>query len=148
MSLVTNLADAIVYELNAKQDWTIPFTATRIAVPRKEIKDLNEITISVIPSSVQYQREARDYMRYTITIDIGLQKHLDRNETDAVDELGTLVDEIAIYMTGRKLSKMSVAKNIGTSNDPIYIQEHLLQKRVFTSVISLTYQMIEQEYLL
>lgn len=148
MSIATDLADAVLQEINAKENWSIPFTASRIAVPRKEIKELNEISISVIPSSVQYQREARDYMRFTITVDIGIQKHLDGNETDAVGELGTLVDEIAKYMTGRKLTKMPSAKNIGTSNDPLYIQEHILQKRVFTSVISLKYQMIEREDLL
>ncbi|MDD3587320.1 MAG: hypothetical protein PHQ75_09060 [Thermoguttaceae bacterium] len=148
MSIATDLADAVLQEINAKENWPIPFTASRIAVPRKEIKELNEISISVIPSSVQYQREARDYMRFTITIDIGIQKHLDGNETDAVCELGTLVDEIAKYMTGRKLTKIPSAKNIGTSNDPLYIQEHILQKRVFTSVISLKYQKIEREDLL
>lgn len=145
MSIATKLADAVLYEINAKETWSIPFTASRLAVPRKEIKDLNEVTVSVIPSSVQYQREARDYMRYTVVVDIGIQKHLDGNETDAVGELGSLTDQIAQYMTGRKLSQMKSAKNIGTSNDPIYVQEHLLQKRVFTSVISLKYQMIEEE---
>lgn len=148
MSIATDLADAVLYELKSKEDWSISFNTARIATVRKEIKDLNEMTVSVIPSSVQYSREARDYMRYTVVIDIGIQKHLEGDEEDAVGHLGSFVDAIAQYMTGRKLTKKPTAKNVGTSNDPLYIQEHLLQKRVFTSVISLKYQMIEREDLL
>lgn len=143
MSVITDLADAVVYDLNSKTDWSIPFIAERVAAARKDIRELNEISVSVIPASIQYQREARDFMRYIMVIDIGIQKHLDGNETDAVGELGSLVDEIAQYLSGRKLSQKPNAKQIGISNDPIYIQEHLLQKRVFTSVVSVKYQIIE-----
>ena len=143
MSVITDLTDAVVYDLNSKTDWSVPFTAERVATARKDIRELNAISVSVIPASVQYQREARDFMRYTRVIDIGIQKHLDGNEADAVSELGSLVDEIAQYLSGRKLSHKPNAKQIGLTNDPIYFQEHLLQKRVFTSVVSVKYQIIE-----
>lgn len=143
MSVVTDLADAIVYELNNKQDWIIPFTAERVAAARKDLRELNEISVSAIPVLIQYQRKARDYMQYTVVIDIGIQKHLDGNEVDAVGTLGSLVDAIAQYLSGRKLSQKPNAKQVDISNEPVYIQEHLLQKRVFTSVVSVKYQVIE-----
>lgn len=145
MGIATELADAVVTELNAKTDWRFPFHAERIAAVRRDVRDLNELCVSVIPASIDYARQARDYIRSTVEIDIGVQKHLDGTESDPVADLGSLVDQIARYLTGRKLSHKPNAKPIGTANEPIYIQEHLLQKSVFTSVVSLKYQIIEEE---
>lgn len=145
MSIATDLADAVVQELNAKEDWPIPLVAQRLAAPRKEIKDLDTLAVSVIPASIEYRREARGRLCYTVVVDVGIQKHLDGTQTDAVAELGSLVDCVARYMTARTLAAKPAAKHTGTVNDPLYIPEHLLQKRVFTSVVSLKYQLTVKE---
>ena len=57
-----------------------------------------------------------------------------------VAALGTLVDEIADYLCRRTLSGASFAAWVGITNEPVYAPEHLAEKRVFTSVLTVTYR--------
>ncbi|MDD3585822.1 MAG: hypothetical protein PHQ75_01455 [Thermoguttaceae bacterium] len=142
MSLVTELADAVVAELNRKDDWSIPFEAKRVAVPRKDIKDLENVIVSVVPSSLRMTNATRGATKVEIEIDIGIQKHL-TDELTEVAALGTLVDEIVLYIKERTLTAKPYAQWTETVNNPIYVPEHIAQKRVFTSVITIKYQQLK-----
>lgn len=142
MSLVTELADAVVTELNLKDDWSIPFKANRIVLPRKEIKELHHVVVSVVPSSLRMICATRSATKVEIEIDVGVQKHL-TDELSEVAALGTLVDDIILHMKERILTAKPYAQWLETENNPIYVPEHITQKRVFTSVITLKYQQLK-----
>ncbi|MDO5567116.1 MAG: hypothetical protein Q4G59_10710 [Planctomycetia bacterium] len=143
MSLISDYADAVVAELNRNDEWSIPFEARRVTVPRKDLKELDHLVVSVIPSSLHLSNTTRALTKMEIEIDIGVQKHLGADELAEVAALGTLVDEIMFYMKGRLLTAKPYAQWLETENNPIYIPEHIAQKRVFTSVITLKYQQLK-----
>ena len=60
-----------------------------------------------------------------------------------VETLGTLVDQIAEYLRQRPLSQAPYAGWVSTGNEPVYSPEHLLEQRVFTSVLTVTYRAIK-----
>lgn len=147
MSLVTDIADAVAAEINAAPGspatFNQTFTAVRKVVPAYELSELTDLKVTVVPKAVEISGSTRSASQYDITVDIGVQKKLPP-ESEASDEqvetLGTLVDQIAEYLRRRPLSAAPFAAWVSTTNDPVYAPEHLLEKRVFTSVLTLTYR--------
>jgi hypothetical protein len=145
MSLVTDIADAVTAELNGAPTGTFgqAFTAQRRVLPVFELADLAELKVTVVPKGLRITGATRSVSQYEITIDIGIQKKLAPGNKDLDTEvatLGTLVDEIADYLRRRPLSQVPGAAWVSITNDPIYAPEHLLEQRVFTSVLTVTYR--------
>ena len=148
MSLVVDIADAVVGELNAAPGGTFSqtFTAERKVLPVHELKDLADLKVTVVPKAVEISGSTRAASQYEITIDIGVQRKLAPGSGDPDTEvatLGTLVDEIADYIRRRPLSAAPWASWVSIANDPVYAPEHLLEQRVFTSVLTVTYRAIK-----
>jgi len=145
MSLVTEIADAVAAELNAAAPGTFSesFTAERKVLPVHELKDLVDLKVTVVPKAVEITGSTRAASQYEITVDIGVQRKLAPGNTDRdakVTALGTLVDQIAEYLRRRPLTAAPWASWVSISNDPVYAPEHLLEQRVFTSVLTVTYR--------
>lgn len=148
MSLVVDIADAVVAELNAAPIGTFEpaFTAARRVLPVFELAELAELKVTVVPKGVQITGSTRSASQYDITIDIGIQQKLPPGDTDLdaeVATLGSLVDDIADYLRQRALSAAPWATWVSTANEPAYAPEHLLEQRVFTSVLSVTYRALK-----
>jgi hypothetical protein len=145
MSLVTDIADAVASEINAADPGTFDqtFTAQRRVAPAYELAELTDLKVTVVPKAVEISGSTRSISQYDITVDIGIQKKLPPG-SDASDEqvetLGTLVDQIAEYLRQHILGQAPYAAWVSSANDPVYSPEHLLEKRVFTSVLTLTYR--------
>ena len=147
MSLVTDIADAVAAEINAAPGspatFNQTFTAVRKVVPAYELEELAELKVTVVPKAVEISGSTRSASQYDITVDIGIQKKLppgSEASDEQVEALGTLVDQIAEYLRRRPLSAAPFAAWVSITNDPVYAPEHLLEKRVFTSVLTLTYR--------
>ncbi|QDU33046.1 hypothetical protein KS4_10870 [Poriferisphaera corsica] len=144
MSLITEIADAVAHELNTANASTFSqsFTAQRSVLPLFDLEDLKELKVTVVPKSVEINGSTRSVSQYDITVDIGIQRKLSNSSTvDAqVESLGMLVDEIAEYLRQRKLTSAAFAAWVSSTNDPVYAVEHLAEKRVFTSVLTVTYR--------
>ena len=146
MSLVTDIADAVAAEINAAPGspatFNQTFTAVRKVVPAYELAELTELKVTVVPKAVEISGSTRSASQYDITVDIGVQKKLPATPEmeDEVETLGTLVDQIAEYLRRRPLAGAPFASWVNIVNDPVYAPEHLLEKRVFTSVLTLTYR--------
>ena len=142
MSLVTDIADAVVSELNDAPSGTFSqsFTAVRKVLPVYELKDLTSLAVTVVPKAVGITSVTRDMSNYDVSVDIGIQKKLaSGDDIDAVVEsLGDVVDEIVEYLRAKQV--VAYAFWVSASNDPVYMQDHLAEQRLFTSVITLTYQ--------
>lgn len=145
MSLITDIADAVVAELNAAPAGTFDpgFTVQRRVMPAFELAELAELKVTVVPKAVQITGSTRSSSQYDLTIDIGVQRKLTSNSDSDVETLGTLVDQIAEYMRQRPLSQAPYAVWVSTANEPVYSPEHLLEQRVFTSVLTVTYRAIK-----
>lgn len=147
MSLVTDIADAVAAEINAAPGspatFSQTFTAVRKIVPAYELSEMIDLKVTVVPKAVEISGSTRSASQYDITVDIGIQKKLppgSEASDEQVETLGTLVDQIAEYLRRRPLGAAPFASWVNITNDPVYAPEHLLEKRVFTSVLTLTYR--------
>jgi hypothetical protein len=94
---------------------------------------------------MEIDRASRCSSKYTIGIDIGVQRRIEGSPEATVATLGELVDDIATFLQSATLSMFPAAQCIGISNDPIYLPEHLLQKRTFTSVLTVKYILLSAD---
>ncbi len=144
MSLVLDIADAVTFEINAAENvFSQPFTAVRRVLPSFDLEALADLKVTVVPKGVQITGSTRSATQHDIAVDIGIQKKLTGTDADIdtqVHGLGTLVDQIAGYLTRRPLSGFPWATWVSIANDPVYAPEHLSEQRVFTSVLTTTYR--------
>ena len=142
MSLVTDIADAVVAELNGVDPGTFSeaFTAERRVLPEFALEDLAGLKVSIVPKAVEISGSTRSVCQYEISVDIGLQKKLGSDLDAEVAALGTLVDEVADFLRRRPLAATPWAAWVSASNDPVYAPAHLSEQRVFTSVLTVTYR--------
>ncbi|KKL10357.1 hypothetical protein LCGC14_2556660 [marine sediment metagenome] len=150
-AVAIDVADAVAAALNAAPDGTFNETvaAVRAYVARFEPSDLTALKVTVVPKSLEVERADRAQTRNEYAIDIAIQKKLSELPDDAdcivdndeVDALMLLVQQIAEHIASLgRLTTYTAAKWIGTANSPIYSQEHLIEKRTFTSVLTLTFR--------
>lgn len=144
MSLATDIADAVAAELNAADAGTFSqaFTARWKVLPASSLTELTDLCVSVVPKSVLTENGSRAAAVITVSIDIGVQKKLGTDIDTEVATLGTLVDEIASYLRRRDLAEAAYASWAGSTNEPVYAPDHLTQDHVFTSVLTVSYQVL------
>lgn len=147
MSLIIEIADAVTAELNAASPGTFTqaFTAERKVLPFYDLQELAALKVTVVPKAVEITGSTRSASQHDFAIDIGIQKKLAPGSIPdtEVHSLGSVVDQIAEYLRQRKLTAAPFAAWVSTINGPVYAPEHLLEKRVFTSVLTLTYRAIK-----
>lgn len=139
MGLVADIADAVVQQLNS-HEFSMSFTAQRHYSPQHSLADLSELKVSVVPKGIEISSHSRKDILKTVQVDIGIQKKLGSVANEELDSFIALVDEIANFMTRRNLDIEPKAAWSKTENEPIYAQEHLVQFRQFTSVVTLKYK--------
>jgi hypothetical protein len=139
-STLITLSNAVCSEILAGvSSFSVAFTPTVKMMPGFELQDLSTLRVTVVPRSMEITNETRGLVKKECIIDIGVQKKISDIETDTAALL-TLSEQIIDYMRNRPLSGYSDARWIKTENDPIYSQEHLFSKRVFSGLITLTYR--------
>lgn len=138
--MIIEIADAVVAEL-AAGEFSAPFTARRMLLPEFELSELNDLHVTVLPKSIDIAAGSRIASNYDVKIDIGVQKKVADVEAD-VAQLCGLVEEIAEFLRRRPLQGAQYAAWMNTANQPVYSPEHLAEKRLFTSVLTLTYRVM------
>ncbi|RIK80198.1 MAG: hypothetical protein DCC68_11595 [Planctomycetota bacterium] len=132
------IADAVVAELRTGQ-FTPAFAPVRRLLPVRELAELDELRVTVIPRAMESVPLARTTERRTYTIDIGVQQRVKQDvEHDAALVMG-VAEEIAAFLFNRSLSEKKEASYVGHGIDPIYSPEHLEELRVATSVVTVRY---------
>ncbi len=142
MSISTQVAHAVVFEL-ANHEFSQPFEPKMLVLPVFESAELEVLRVSVVPRTLEIDRVTRASSKYTVGIDIGIQKRITGTPEETVATIGTLVDEIADFLKSHDLSQFPAAQWHGLVNEPIYVPEHLSQRRTFTSVLSLKYLLFD-----
>jgi hypothetical protein len=138
MSIATQIANAIVDELKTF-NFSFDFEPLMLMLPSYESADLETLRVTIVPRTLEIERVSRCSLKYIVGIDVGIQRRIDGTPEDTVITLGNLVDEIATFLKDATLSNFPSAQCVGITNDPLYVPEHLQQKRTFTSVLNVKY---------
>lgn len=136
MSLITDLADSLAVEING-HEFSVPLEAIRVAVPSRELKDLDDRTILVVPEAISWRPFTRDTFEAVITITLGIQRKITGEDTAFVAEMGNITDELVLFLKGRSIAG---TQSIKIDNDPVYSMEHIYGQRCYTSLITVTYK--------
>jgi beta-lactam-binding protein with PASTA domain len=146
IGLAADIADAVAAELNAAGAGTfsIPFTAIRRVLPEFELAELKTLAVTVVPKSVEISTQTRSNCFRDISVDIGIQKKLDKAPglDPDVATIGVLADQITNFLRKRTLSAANYVVWVKTVNDVVYSPEHLAEQRVYTSVLTVLYRMM------
>ena len=142
MKLAIDIADAIVTELGGNT-FSESLVVTRRVLPEFEIADLKALTVTVVPKSVEINNITRSSSSFEVAVDIGIQQKISKDTDAEVARLSGVVSEIVTFLNRRKLTTMATVIFVSIANEPVYAPEHLSEKRLFTSIITLTYKVIQ-----
>jgi len=134
LATAATLADEVVDQLNG-HEFSLPFTAERMYLPRFDLTEMDELHVTVVARSVTDELADRSRTRHDHTIDVAVQQKLATLDNDEIDPLVALVEEIAEFF--RKL-RMGEAICVKTEIQPLCSPEHLHEMRQFTSIVTLT----------
>lgn len=130
MSELIDLADHIAGELTSAS-LSQAIDVRRSYLPEYELQDRDAVLVTVIPKEVKMRPLTRSRQRWEVSIDVAVQQKLDSLANEAIDPLMSLTEEVADVLRGRE-------RRIRIENRPIFAQEHLHEKRLFTSLITVT----------
>jgi len=147
MATIIDIADAVAATLNdpGEPGFSQSFTAERKALPAFDLADLAGLHVTVVPKGVEVTGASRSLTQHDVQIDVGVQKKLSAgSELEAdVAALCGLVEEIAAFLRRRPLTGVPGAVWVRSANAPVYSPEHLAEKRLFTSVVTVTYRLMK-----
>lgn len=142
MPLITQVAEAVTAELSAAT-FSQPIAVARAYLPCVELADLKTLRVTVVPSGVIVATASRGQIQRDVAIDVAVQKKLGQEQNEALDPLLALAEEIAEHFRGKRLDSFPDAAWVKTEFKPIYAPEHIEQLRTFTSVLTLTFRVIQ-----
>jgi len=142
MATIIDIADAVAATLNAPGEpgFSQAFTAARKALPAFDLADLAGLHVTVVPKGVEITGASRSLSQHDYQIDVGVQKKVGSEPETDVAALCGLVEEIAVFLRRRALTGVPGAAWVRSANEPVYSPEHLAEKRLFTSVLTITYR--------
>jgi len=141
MSTLIAIADAVVESLNAAS-FSQALTAERHYQPVFDLPEMADLHVSVVPKSVEVLASSRNQNQHDYAIDIGVQQKV-AGDAEA-DALMTLAEEIADHFRlGRvQVDGVGSVPVLKVATEPVFAPEHLTEKRVFTSIIALTFRVL------
>jgi hypothetical protein len=140
VATVTAIANAVAAKLNAT-GFSQEFEAEVVFRPIFDLRNLRDLKVSVVPRAVSFARASRQADSRLVQIDIGVQRKL--SEQVDVEPLLELVEQITLcFGVGKRLPDYSAALCVEIENEPVYAPEHIDQYRQFTSVVTLTFEVI------
>lgn len=129
------LADAVAVAL-AAASFSEEFAPQRKYTPRVDLKNADSLSVFVVPKSAESTLISRKSTEDTLKVDVGF---IQRIADDArADTLMGLVADVAEWFRMRKLDGFD-GDWLETATDPIFLPDHLAEKKQFTAVITLTY---------
>jgi hypothetical protein len=138
-----DIADAVRDRINSGV-YAVPVNATT-AIPRTDrLEEIRDLTVTVLPVGIDTEplTRAQDEDRYQISI--GIQKHLETTTDAEIRELHKLTRAIQARVNRFNVTAGSdCADWIGGTINPIWSASNLIQKRIFTAVIDLTYRGVQ-----
>lgn len=145
MSVLIDIADAVVAELNAPGSPLVPAegeplaVAQRLYLPRFSLEEMAALHVTVVPKATTVERADRTRRQFDHSVDVAVQKRTE--EKAELDGLMSLVEAIGELFKDRRLTRHG-ASLVGTEILPVFSPEHMEQMHQFTSVLTLTFRLI------
>lgn len=136
--LLLQVAEAVTYEINLGI-YSQSVVAVRYYQPRFDLKEMDDLHVSVVPRSILEKQLSRALTSYDCGIDVGIQQRSPMDQA-TLDGLTLLVAEIADRLRTVPLTALPDARLMALNNEPVFAPDHLDELRQFTSVLSLTYR--------
>ena len=139
MSVICLLSDAILNELRSK-NLGQEFTVSRSYRPQYELKDIEDIVVTMIPKDTTINAASRGTMFQDVSIDIAVQQKVNPDTNDQLDSLMDFTDAIMAWLAFKPAPGYPSASFVSIANDPIFDPSHVEENRQFTSLLTVTYR--------
>jgi len=139
MAVITQIADAVVEELNG-HTFSQPLTAQRLYRPQFDLSEMKTLHVTVVPKALAINSLSRGSDSHEYQIDVAVQKKFETETAEELDPLVGLVEEIADHFRTPRLASLPSAVCVKVENKPVYAQEHFDEMRQFTSILTLTFR--------
>ena len=140
MRIAIDVADAVAAELAGLLPPEV--TVTRRVLPEFELAQLKTLTVAVVPKSVTITNITRQLSGYEVAVDIGIQQKIGKDTDGEVLVLSDIVSDIVTFLHRRPLTTLPAAQFKTIANEPVYAPEILSEKRLFLSVVTVTYMVM------
>lgn len=104
---------------------------------------MQTLHVTVVPRELTTQSAGRGPAQQDVSIDMAVQQRPADETLASLDPLLALAEEIAEHFRARRLDSFPAAIWVKTEHRTIYAPEHLEQMRQFTSVVTLTFRVIQ-----
>ena len=143
MSVITDVADAIVVELNAAT-FSQPVNAVRAYLPQYKLTEMQNLHVTVVPKSIVLANPDRSRSQSDYSFDVAVQKKFSTGSNEELDALIDLVQDIVVYFRkNQRLESFPNAMWMKTEVPVLYAPGHMDQLRQFTSVVTVTYRVVQ-----
>jgi hypothetical protein len=145
MSVIDDIAAAVVADMTGAPSCTFgqAFTPVQAYLPQYDLGDMKNLHVTVVPKGVTIQPFGRGACQYDYAIDVAVQQKLAATDPATIAPLMGLVDQIGEFFRLRRLTNYPAAIWAKTEHPHLYAQEHLEQLRQFTSVLTLTFRVVQ-----
>jgi len=145
MTTILDIADAVVAELNGVPAGTFSqaLVAVRMYVPVFKLEDMGVLHVTVVPHGQSFSQVGRGLGSSVYIIDVAIQQRVSLASNTALDALVVLVRQIAAWFLGKRMAARPGAMCLALTNDPAWMPKHLEELSQFTSVLSLSFEVIE-----
>jgi len=137
-SVIVDVAGAVMGELE-EGTFAMPFTLARAYTPIYDLKEMDGVRVTVVPRESAITNLDRGRVSNAVAVDVAVQRKVASVEPAVIDPLMGLVQELGDFLTRRKLAAAPDARWTRIENGVIYAPEHMNEKRMFTSVLTVTY---------
>ena len=141
MAVITDIADAIVAELNGAT-FSQPVTAVRSYLPQYDLTEMQNLHVTVVPKGVVLGSADRSRGQGDYSVDVAVQRKFAAGDNADLDGLTNLVEEIINHFRGRRLDSYPDAAWLKTEQTVLYAPEHMAELRQFTSIVTFTYRVL------
>lgn len=135
---ICGIADAVVTALNGGTFET-SFTATRVYLPQKDLKDLTALAVEVVPIVDAGAVSTRNQTEHQYQVNIGIRKKVANTNNATLDPLVYLCEQIASFFLTHAISGRN-EKWIGCKSENTYDPNALDSHSVFQAVLQLTFR--------
>lgn len=131
------LCDDIVSKMNAKEDWSLTFTAERKSSFRYLPKDIRELQVNLLPEQVQSQLLGRSngVAQASLKVTLLVMQRVDKATNDQVDPLHDLLDEIESWLRQSVMFQAGSLKFAVKTTDQGYRPDYLSEDRIYLGAI-------------
>jgi len=145
-SLITQIAQAVTDALNAgvaEDAFAMSFNAERAYLPVYELPDMADLKVTVVPKRRTIAGGTRGASQQDVAVDIAVQKRVNPADLEESDALVALIESIGNYLRFKRLDLGDVTASwLLAEHEPVYAPEHMEQMNQFTSVLTVTYRLL------